>query len=374
MWLLARINFDDTNWKNWILLGIVSGLCIMSKVHGVFIWGGLMAYIVFVRRNWLINPRLYLSAFIALAIASPILIWNIENKFVTYHFHVQRVLPNTFSLSWLNFLREFLGEAIINNIFNVWLIFVAVVAFMRRRIKHSNVLALYNFIGLPLLLSVLFISLYRHTFPHWNGPAYITLIPIAAIYLSEKHTSLKFPSILKCSLGLYIIFLVTCTAEIKCYPGNFGKKTKPDLGKGDITLDMNGWSAAGKRFGEIYKTEILRGKATPSSPVVCYKWWGSHIEYYFCRPFQIPMIGLGTLDDLHQYAWLNSERLSNANFNTAYCIVPTDENYNVYEQYKNYYSTVESIAVIEIIRSHVPTHNFHVFRLTGWKGSMPLSK
>jgi hypothetical protein len=373
LWMLAKIHTDDSRWVNWIVLGIVSGLCIMSKVHGIFIWSGIVAYSFFVKRQWLVNPRIYLSAAIALLIASPILIWNIENNFVTYHFHVKRVLPSAFTLSWANFLREFLGQVIINNIFNVSIIFIAVVAFRFKRLKHRNSLALYNFIGLPLCFSVLLISLYRHTFPHWSGPAYITLIPVAAVYLSEKN-KIKFPPVLKYSLGLYILFVIVCTAEIKCYPGNFGNKTKHDMGKGDITLDMNGWSDAGKRFGEIYKNEILKGNAVPSSPVVCYNWWGSHIEYYFCRPLRIPMIGLGTLDDLHQYAWLNKERSAQVNFNTAYCIVPTDENYNVYEQYRDYYSSVESIAVIEIIRSKTPTHNFHVYRLKGWKNKMPLSE
>lgn len=307
-------------------------------------------------------------------IASPILIWNIQNNFVTYHFHVERIVPARFSLSWLNFLREFLGQVVLNNIFNVFLIFIALFASYRNRFQRVSSLGIFNFIAIPLIISVLLISLYRHTFPHWSGPGYITLIPVAAIYLSEVTPKDVFPRILKYSLGLYLVFLIGCTIEIKYYPGNFGSKSKEELGKGDITLDMNGWSEAGKQFGEIYKDEIRSRNALPSSPVVCYKWWGSHIEYYFCRPLNIRMIGLGELNDLHQYAWLNSYRIPEVDFTTAYCIVPSDENYDVQQQYIDYYSKAENIAAIHILRNGDPTHNFYVYRLSGWKNNMPLAK
>jgi len=164
-----------------------------------------------------------------------------------------------------------------------------------------------------------------------------------------------------------------CTRD-KVLSWPFGNKTKEDLGKGDITLDMNGWSEAGEKFAEIYRKEISSGRMLPASPVVCYKWWGSHIEYYFCRPFKIQMIGLGVMNDLHQYVWLNKKRSAKINFTTAYCIVPSDENYKVNKQYINFYSKVDSVAVIEIFRNHASTHNFYVYRLTGWKNNLPLSK
>jgi 4-amino-4-deoxy-L-arabinose transferase-like glycosyltransferase len=374
LWMIARINADESKWLNWIILGIASGLCIMSKVHGVFIWLGVGMYIIFIKRSWLVNPRLFVAAGLTIITASPILIWNIQNNFVMYQFHAQRIVPGTFSLNWHNFLREFFGQIIINNVLNVILIFLALVALFRNRIIHVQCLTIYNFIGIPLALSVLVISLYRHTFPHWSGPAYITLIPIAAIYLSELNAGSIFPLHLKCSLGLHIIFLILCVLEIMYYPGNFGNKTKKNLGKGDITLDMNGWSEAGKKFAEIYRKEISSGKMLPASPVVCYNWWGSHIEYYFCRPLNIQMIGLGVMNELHEYVWLNKNRLAKVNFNTAYCIVPSDENYNVHNQYLNFYSKVDTVAVIEIFRNHVATHNFYVFRLTGWKNNLPLSQ
>jgi 4-amino-4-deoxy-L-arabinose transferase-like glycosyltransferase len=34
LWLIAKITKDENSWSNWLLFGLVAGLCIMSKVHG----------------------------------------------------------------------------------------------------------------------------------------------------------------------------------------------------------------------------------------------------------------------------------------------------------------------------------------------------
>ncbi|MEP6615665.1 MAG: glycosyltransferase family 39 protein [Ginsengibacter sp.] len=373
LWMIARIMADEKNWFNWLLLGIASGLCIMSKMHGVFIWSGILLYAVSVKRSWL-NQRLFASLSLTMIIASPIVIWNVENNFVTYHFHIQRITPQVLSLSHFNLLRELIGQILINNIFNVAIIIIALSASLNKKNPVQRSLAAYNFIALPLIFSLLVISFYKHTFPHWSGPGYITLIPIAAIYLAVTNSTIYFPRILKYSMGLYLISLFVCSLVVKYYPGNFGNNERNDLGKGDITLDMNGWREAGEQFAKIYNQEILDGKALPASPVVCYNWWGSHIEYYFCRPGKIRMIGLGSLNDLHQYAWLNTPRIPLVNFNTAYCVVPSDENYNVQDEYRDFYSYSDMIAIIHVQRNKIPTHDFYVYRLTGWKNKLPLKK
>ena len=61
LWMIASILKDESNWKNWILFGISTGLCIMSKVHGVFIWVGIGLYILIYKRNWFANPYVIYS-------------------------------------------------------------------------------------------------------------------------------------------------------------------------------------------------------------------------------------------------------------------------------------------------------------------------
>lgn len=374
LWMIAKIALDDKNWTWWILFGIASGLCIMSKVHGVFLWIGLGLYILFLKRSWLVNARLYTSLAIALIITSPILIWNIQHDFVTYKFDSERILIKGFSLNWNNFFNTLLAHFMINNPFNAAFIFMAFIARRRQKMNFIPALSIYNFIGLPLALILLLISLYRVTLPHWSGPAYITLLPLAAIWQAQLTKRFTFPKLLQLSLGGTLIFFIGCTLIINFYPGTFGSKTNNELGRGDITLDMYGWKEAGKKFAALYNDEAIKGIASKNTPAVCNTWWGAHDEYYFCRPSGIKMIGLGSMTDLHEYIWMNEFRKNKVNFSTAYCIVHSDENYDVPKQYSNFYAKVDTAAVIQIFRNKKPAHNFYILRLSGWKSELPCGK
>jgi hypothetical protein len=218
---------------------------------------------------------------------------------------------------------------------------------------------------------ILFLSLFRDTRPIWSGPAYVTLLPVAAIYLAElKHFTIG-RKVIYWSLALLTFVLVVCALIIDYYPGNFGSKRKDDLGKGDISLDSYGWKAAGKEFTELYKSEVSNGIMPKNSPMICNTWWGAHQEYHFCRPAGIQMIGLGSMMKLHHYMWTNEKRRKEVDFNNAYCVVASDENYNVKDEYSGYYSQIDSVAVIKIFRSNKPAHNFYVYRLKGWKNNLP---
>ncbi len=366
LWMIARMVKDDSKLLNWILFGIASGLCIMSKVHGLFLWIGLGLFILVKNRNWLTNPRLYIALVLALIVSSPVILWNIQHNFVTYRFHSERVGISGFYRNWHSLFKAFTEQVVVNNPVNVILIITALITGLNRKIK-SAAMSIYNFIGLPFIFILLFLAFFRKTLPHWSGPAFVSLIPLAAIWLSELKTKTVFPVAIKISTGFYLGFLICCTAIINWYPGNFGNKTSPDLGKGDITLDMYGWEKAGREFEKIYKNDLNTGIMPTGTPVVCNNWWGAHEEYYFCRPLGIEMIGLGPLNEIHQYAWLNEKRSIKANLSNAYSIIHSDENYNVYEQYGKYYTAIDTAAIIKISRNKKPAHNFYVLRLKGWK-------
>ncbi|MBA2251042.1 MAG: glycosyltransferase family 39 protein [Chitinophagaceae bacterium] len=373
LWMIVRITLDDENWQNWILFGIASGLCIMSKVHGVFIWFGFGTYILIYKKTWLLNPRLYVAVILSVLIFCPIIIWNIRHDFVTYRFHAERVVIHGLAINWYGFFKEVVSQLMINNIFNVLLILSGLFTWVKYPKGKSNALAVFNFIGMPLAIILLFISLFRETFPHWSGPAYISLIPLAAIRLADMNKDI-FPKILRWSIAIYIIFLIGCPLLISFYPGTLGSKASSNMGYGDMSLDMYGWEKAGKKFDSLYHKEVNEGISPAATPVICYKWWGSHLQYYFCRPSGIQMIGLGSMNDLHQYMWMNEMNKDKVNFTNAYCIVPSDERYNVNEQYAAYYTKVDSIANFEILRGKLPSHSFSIYRLTGWKGEVPVEK
>ena len=372
LWMIARIGHYENNWTNWLLFGIAAGLCIMSKVHGVFLWLGLGCFILWQRRRWLKKRQLYNAFVITIFIASPIVFWNLQNGFVTWRFHSSRVEIDRLALNWRSFLEQLIGQLTFNNPLNVFLIIMAFAGWRRKGLMRVPALRIYNLVGLPLAFALLFIALFRNTtLPHWSGPAYVSLLPLAATTLASTRTAF-FPRILKWSLGIFVFVYLGWVTAVNFYPGTYGALKPPSrVGRGDITLDMYGWKAAGKQFAELYSEDVSKGLMPAGAPVVVAHWWGAHVEYYFARPLQLKVIGLGETKDLHQYEWVNAFTKDALATGNAYCILPSDENDKIPE---DYFSQTEVAGVIRIFRRGLPAHNFFVYRMKGLKKEIPVMR
>lgn len=370
MWMLARITLKEGNRVAWILFGLAAGLCIMSKVHGVFLWIGLGSYALFYRRKWLTKPDIYIAALITLAVASPILAWNLEYDFATFKFHSKRVTIEETSLEF-NFLKELLAQFYFNNPFNFVLACWGLFALWRRKHMRSPALTIFNFSGLPLAGLLLLISFFRDTtLPHWSGPAFVALIPLCAVQLASVSKKRYLPVAARFALGAFIAVLLGWTGMVHFYPGTSGSGNREEFGKGDISLDLFGWTEAAGQFHQLYQKEVSLGLMPPGTPLVCTYWWGAHVEYYFGRPFGITMLGLGPMKEVRHYLWMNA-RSPQANFDSAYCIMPADENYALPQAF---YQHIKLITTITIPRGGKPAHLFRVYRLTGYKGTWPKSR
>ncbi len=372
MWMIAKLCTDDTKILSWILVGISVGLCIMSKVHGLFIWVGIGLYVLIYKRAWLAKPYLYVAVAISILICLPILFWNIKYNFITYTFDSRRIAVYGFAINFKSFAIQAVQQIFINNPFNFILIVLALFSWKKYQLKDIPALKIFNLTGLTLALLLLYISLYRDdTLPHWSGPAYVTLIPLAAIRLNEMKKINKLPKLVTAAIMSYFLFLIFCTLFILYYPGDFKSAKPPYKGSNDLTIDNYGWKQAGKQFDSLYADEVSKKIMPSSSPVVSYKWWGAHQEYYFCRPLSIQMIGLGGVINLHEYLWMNTLRKNKVDLSKAYCIVPSDEFYNAKTMYQNFYTHIEFVKDISIKRSNKPAVNFYVYRLSGWKNNLP---
>ncbi len=362
LFFITRILADENKMIPWLFFGVCAGFSIMSKVHAVFLWGGVFFYALFYRRAWFINKGLYISAFVTAVVISPILIWNIQNDFITFRFHGERVVVNKDSgMHLMGLIREIIGQLIINSPFLIG----AVVFFFSKKYasKANQPLVVFKLIAIPLLMIIFLISLFRTSLPHWSGPAYIALLPVAAIGLADLDLA-KFKRIQIAATIYTMVVMLLIVAAINLYPGSLSNEKGIAQGKNDISLDAYGWKEGGQKFATIYKSRNANGKA----PMVCNTWWGGHDEYYFARPLHIKMIGLGPVLNIHHYAWrLNNDTL-NIKIDTAYAVVHSYDYFDAKREFANYYTSIDSIATIPITRNHKLAYNFYVYELTGWKG------
>ncbi|MCK5370414.1 MAG: glycosyltransferase family 39 protein, partial [Cyclobacteriaceae bacterium] len=75
---LPQKTIDKRTSKEFLISCLFIGLAILSKYHGVFIWGGVGLYVIFYNRIWLKAPAFYGGMLLSALFIFPIVIWNIQ--------------------------------------------------------------------------------------------------------------------------------------------------------------------------------------------------------------------------------------------------------------------------------------------------------
>ena len=348
-----------------LLFGLCTGFCIMSKVHGVFLWFGYGLYVLFFDRKILTNGYFYVAILITAAIISPILFWNIDNNFITYSFHSKRVAINS-AINFNSFIREFFGGMLYNNPINYFLIVCSLIACWKNKIAiavpHIRILL---FLSLPLIGGLLFISLFRETLPHWSGPGYTTLIILTSCYLSEAKTKLQ--KLIPYSLYLITVISFLGILLIRFYPGTLGDKTAITLGGKDATLDMYDWNYFKTEFEKIHQSDIATAQ-TKTNFIVNNKWFpGAHIDNYIAQPMKMDFVAIGELEDIHTYHWLNQYRKPLQKGGDAYFITVSNNYSDPNLIYASQFEKINKPRIIKQYRSGREVRNLYVYLMQDYK-------
>jgi len=373
MYVMIRILQKKQNEKSttlsFVLLGICTGLCIMGKVQGVFLWLGFGGYILFHRRDLLKSPGLWLSAALCLAVIFPIFWWNVENHFITYHYHGARIgFWGKADLDHL--LQQVLGSVFYNNPVNIILYIVCGVALVRHkyhRLPESTPLLLW--LSLPLIGVLLWLSIFSETLPHWSGPAYLSLMLLAALCLEEQSNAGKTAAWLKASAWVYMSVLILGLLCIRYLPFRIGSQQEKKLGTGDPTLDMTGWKLFAPQFESIYQKDIKTGKMKPGSFILADYWFpAGHLNHYLCRPYHHNLLVLGPLNNIHHFAWLNQRSSRMVPGSDAYFIYPSNYYGPPDPALRKDFAFTEDSLLIPQFRSGTWVRNFIVYRMHDFRG------
>ena len=358
-----------------LLLGFTIGCCMLCKVHGIFLWAGFLLYIVSFQRSLLKNPYLLYAFIVSAFLFSPVIGWNLTNNFVSYAYHSGRV--SFFSGIHPDiFFRELFGEVLYNNPFIFVLIVIAFIAMIKKQtFLSAQFQRLLLLLSLPMITLVLFMAVFRDTLPHWTGPAYATLIPLAAAWLVPAQASMQqwiFPAAAKRALAFILIVLVPVIVLIKWLPYNFGKSDPDHLGEGDPSLDMNGFKKFGVQFDSLYKRDIAEGRMKKAAFILSDGWFpAAHLDYYVAQPAKLNLIAIGKLNDIHHYAWLNNYRPGMEKGADAYYISVSNYFRPPAESLVEIFEKCLPPVSITQYRSGIAVRHFFIYRLHYCKNSLP---
>ncbi len=359
----------ETNLKarrNFLLASVFMGLALLSKYTTAYLWLGMIIYILVYNRKWLTEKVFYLAHLVMTAFFLPVLIWNAQNGFVSFLFHSGRVKPGARAFTPDNFLTEILGEALYTNPVILILIVLTVIAFFKGKFsKTKSQPEVLICTALPLIATFLVISIFRHTLPHWSGAGYITLIPLAALWLRNR-TELVIPSVIKASLAFTVLLIMLATTQILTGFIPFAKMMKGEAGKGsaDYSLQLYGWTQLGREFKLLAAKYENKGLMPPDSPLVCYRWFpAANYSYYAARGTSRYVMAAGDKSDIHKYAWINAIHGGFRLNSDAWYITSSRDFMHPRSMTGIYYEKVLQPDTISIMRLGKPAYYFYVYRL-----------
>jgi hypothetical protein len=351
--------------------GVSAGMALLSKYHSVFLLAGAFMFILLYNRKWFTAKETYGAFLVFVLLFLPVVFWNIENDFISFRFHENRVGITQSGVQLQYFLTEIAGQFFYNNPVNVVIIILALLALIRRKhFLEASYRHLLLLTSVPLVAVFISFSLFRSTLPHWTGPGYLGLIIIAAAWLAEPKqmvSKLKLvPWPLALSLALLLTIAVTAIGQIR-YGWIPLKRWKVD----DVSLDMVGWKQLGDKFASVAKWDEEHFLIDPGAPILTFRWFpAANFDYYLGRNIKKPVYALGTLERIHKYHWINQLRGNIKQGSDAYYIALSDD----YEDPKALYGSLFEMIIpsdtLFLTRGSDTVRKAFIFRLIDLKKEM----
>jgi 4-amino-4-deoxy-L-arabinose transferase-like glycosyltransferase len=186
----ARLFFAEPQdnasaWRLWLVVGGGLGLAGLSKYSAVLSAGGLAAFVIVSpnRRHWLKHPAPYAAAIVALAMITPVILWNAQHGWASFEFQGGRGVPEG-GLRPAQFTTMVLGQIAF---LSPW-IFAPLIAGLgsaiRQRADERRLFLLC--LSLPPIALFTLTPLWGgRGQPHWTMPGWFFAFPLLGVWLRQ---------------------------------------------------------------------------------------------------------------------------------------------------------------------------------------------
>ena len=174
---------------DWLLLGVLLGLSGLSKYTAFLFVVSLLLYFI-LRRRWdlFLTPKLLPAVLLAAAVVSPVLLWNMQNDWISFAFQSEHV-SGSGGIRFSAFFQSVAAQ------FGAYSPFLFPVAFygLYRALKSPQQPALFlsGIFGAVIMLFFTYNSFFARALPHWTALFYLLFIPIGTVMLLQKSGAWK---------------------------------------------------------------------------------------------------------------------------------------------------------------------------------------
>jgi membrane-associated phospholipid phosphatase len=265
VYLFWKIVDEGKGWY-WYPMGLVLGFGLLSKYNAILLVPSACLFLLLSpkHRFWFYRKEPYIALAIAFAVFSPVVLWNMENSWVSFGFQ----LKHGFGHSAPRFSFTLLGRCLSAQagylspilFFVYWtVLFRLGRQFIRQRDDKSLLLFSFSF---PTLFLFNAIACFNEILPHWPAMGYLVLSIGVVYYAVEWWTKTWFRVVLLtgAALSLALTVLVPLQAMYKLLPPELflpaAEAQRLEDGitraeKVDVTNELYGWREAGREIAAI---------------------------------------------------------------------------------------------------------------------------
>ncbi len=193
-WALGRLFFSkhpsrSAIWLLWLAAGAGFGVAGLSKYSAALSGAGLAAFVILAqgRQRWLRDPAPYAAAALALAMATPVFVWNAEHGWASFVFQGARGSPGP-GLKPTQFLVMALGEIVY---LAPWIFAILVRGLVEAWRKRKDERKFFFFcLALPPIVLFTLTPLWgARGLPQWTMPGWFFAYPLLGAWLDERAMS-----------------------------------------------------------------------------------------------------------------------------------------------------------------------------------------
>ncbi len=172
-------------WGWWLGVGLCAGLALFSKYSAALTIAGAFVFLLttMAGRRWLMRPHPYAAGLLALAVFSPVLIWNAGHGWASLLFQIGRA--GSGRLHPFGPLSTLLGEALFVLPW-IWVPLMVCGAIAIRRGPQDPQRWLLACLALPPILTFSVVSLHSQVLFHWAAPGYLMLFPLLGDVIGRR--------------------------------------------------------------------------------------------------------------------------------------------------------------------------------------------
>ena len=165
----------------WLAVGVAAGAALLSKYTALFFGPAILIWLIAVPklRRWLMSPWLYLGGLVALAMFSPVILWNADHHWVSFIKQMGRARIEDFS-------PAFIAELIPTQVaFATPLVFIlgamGLHALVTRSAGALPARVLVNAMFWTIVVYFIWHSLHARVEANWFAPVYPAFAIAAAV-------------------------------------------------------------------------------------------------------------------------------------------------------------------------------------------------